>query len=105
MDFGQCLHHETGMVMVDKVAHTVHGVKPGAVGVLILQNEVQISLRHPQVILVSKDLRGAGQQEGSVSGGIDNSSLTEWSIRATARRLRGFEFFNVVHRMTRDRLE
>ena len=63
--------------MVNEITHTIDGIKPGAVGVLIFQDEVQIPLGDSPVIVVGKDHGSAGQQEGAVSSSINNSPLTE----------------------------
>ena len=61
MDLGQGLHDETGVVVINKVAHAIDGIKPGAVRVLILEDEIQISFRDLPVVFVGKNLRSAGQ--------------------------------------------
>ena len=56
VDLGQCFHHETCVEMIDEIAHTIDGIKPGAVRILILQNEIQISFCDSPVIFVPKNL-------------------------------------------------
>ena len=73
VDLGQCFHHETCMEMINEVTHTIDGIKPGAVRILILQNEIQISFCNSPVIFVGKNLGSAGQQEGAISGGVNDS--------------------------------
>ena len=105
MDLGQRFHHETGVEMIDKIAHSIHGVKPRAVRVLILQNEIQISFCDPPVVFVAKNLGGAGQQEGAISGGVNDPAFIERSIGTTARRFRRPEILDISRGMSRDRLK
>ena len=44
VNLGQRLHHEAGVKVVDEVAHAVDGVVPGAVGILGVENEVEVAL-------------------------------------------------------------
>ena len=81
----QRFHHETGVIVVYKVAYSIHCVRPRAVGVLILQDKIQVSFRDFPVIFVAKNLGGAGEQKGTISGGIDNPTLIERRVGTTAR--------------------
>src|SRR5215469_5058403 len=54
MNLRQRLHDKTGVVVVNKVTHAVHGIRPRAVGILIFQNEVQVSLADAPIIVVRK---------------------------------------------------
>src|SRR4029453_3939914 len=105
MDLGQCFHYETCMEMINKVAHAIDGIKPGAVWILILQNEIQVSFCDPPVVFLAKKLRGAGQQEGAVSGGVKDSSFIKRSVGTTARRFRGPEIFDIGCDVARNRLK
>ena len=40
VDLSQCFHHETCMKMINEVTHTIDGIKPGTVRILILQDEI-----------------------------------------------------------------
>ena len=104
VNLGQCLHHETGVEMINEIAHTIHGIKPGAVRILILQNKIQISFCDPPVVFVAKNLGGAGQQEGAISGGVDDSSLIERSVGTTARLFRRPEILDIGCGVARDRI-
>jgi len=88
--------------MIDEVAHAIDGIKPGAVRILILQNEIQISFCDPQIVFVAKDLGGAGQQEGAISSGINDSSLIGRSIGTTTRRFRRSEILDIGRGVARN---
>ena len=105
MDLGQCFHHETRVEMINKVAHTIDSIKPGAVRILILQNEIQISFCDSPVVFVGKNFRGAGQQKGAVSGGINDSSLIRRSVGTTARRFRRPEILDISCGVARNRFK
>ena len=62
VDLRQRLHHEAGVKVVDEVAHAIHRVGPGAIGVLRFQHEVQVAFRDCPVVLAAEHARGAGQQ-------------------------------------------
>jgi hypothetical protein len=61
MNLGQRLHHKAGMKVIDKVPNPINRVIPRAIGILIFQNEIQISLRDFPVAVVVQDLRSARQ--------------------------------------------
>ena len=88
--------------MIDEVAHAIDGIKPGAVRILILQNEIQISFCDPPVVFVAKNLGGAGQQEGAISGGVNDSSLIGRSVGTTARRFRRPEILDIGRGVARN---
>src|SRR5881296_3229309 len=44
VDFGESLHHKTSVIMVNKIAHAIDGIEPRAVGILCLQDEIEIPL-------------------------------------------------------------
>ena len=50
----QGFHDKAGMIVVDKIAYSIHGVIPRAVRVLLLQDEIQISFCYLPVIIVQK---------------------------------------------------
>ena len=85
MNLRQRFHHKTGMIVIDKISYSIDSVKPRAVWVLILQNEIQISLCYLPVIFVAKNLGGAGEQKGTISGSIHNSALIERRVGTTTR--------------------
>src|SRR4030095_16382950 len=91
--------------MVDKVTHTIDCIKPGAIRILILQNEIQISFRDPPVVFVAKNLGSAGQKKGTITGGVNDSALVKRSVGTTARTLRRSEIFNIGCGVPRNRLQ
>src|SRR4029077_3198004 len=93
------------MEMINEVTHTINSIKPGAVRVLILQNEIQISFCDPPVVFVAKKLRGAGQQEGAISGRVNDFPLIKRSVGTTARPFRRLEILDIGRRMARNRFE
>ena len=56
VDLGQRFHDETRVIMINEIAHPIDGIKPGAVGILILQNEIQVSFRNLPIVFVGKKL-------------------------------------------------
>src|SRR5215469_14588927 len=95
----QRLHDETGVIMVNKITNPIYCVKPGAVGVLAFQNEIQISLGYVPVFVVRKKLRSTRQEKCPVGGGVDHSPFVKWSVGAIAGRFRCFKVLDVMHRM------
>src|SRR5689334_11972747 len=80
------------MKMINKIADPVDGVIPRTIGILGVENEIQIPLRRLLIIVIREKLRCAQQQECSVSGSIDDSpSSVERSIRAAAGGRRCFK--------------
>src|SRR5918996_5906883 len=95
VDLSQCFHDETGVIMINKIAHAIDCIEPGAIGILIFQNEIQISFSSPPIIVIGKDLRSAGQQKGAVRGGVNHSAFVERGIGTTAGILRRREILDV----------
>src|SRR5205823_11718914 len=90
---------------INEISHSIHRVGPGTVRILILQNEVQISLGDLPVIVPGKNLGSARQQESPVSGRIDHSSFIIRSVGTTAGPVRYLEIFDVDCGVARNRLE
>ena len=80
MDLSQRFHDKAGVIVIDKVPHPVDGVIPGAILILIFENEIQIPLRRPCVIRVLENLGSAREQKGALSGGVDDSAFIEWRV-------------------------
>ena len=59
VNLGQRLHYETGVKMIDKVAHAIHRVIPGTIAILVLQYEVQVPLRDVPIVIITKYARCA----------------------------------------------
>ena len=57
VDLRQSLHDKAGVIMINKIAHPIHCIEPGAIGILILQNEVQVSFRDLRVVFIGENLR------------------------------------------------
>ncbi len=102
MNLGQRFHDKASVKVINEIAHTIEGVIPRAVWILILQNEVEIPFRDPPVIFVIKNLRSAGQEKRPISGGIDNSSFIMRSVGATAGCFRYPKVFDVVRGVARN---
>src|SRR5205823_6739052 len=105
MNLGQRLHDETGVVVVDKIAHSIHRVIPRTVLILILQNKIQISLGNSPVIVIREHAVSASQEKGTISGGVDNSALTEWAVGTTAGSFRRSEILNISTHMSNNRFD
>ena len=45
VDLGQRFHDKAGVVVINKITDSIDGIEPGAVGVLIIEDKVQVSLR------------------------------------------------------------
>ncbi len=91
--------------MVYKISHSIHSVKPRAVGILILQDEIQISFCDFPEVFIAKYLGGTGQQEGAISGGVNDSSFIERSIGATASRFGSAKVLDIGRGVPRYRVE
>src|SRR5262249_18277114 len=102
MHLGQRLHDKTGVVMIDKVAHAIHGIEPRTIWVLVFQDKIQIPLRDFAIRGVAEQLRSAGEKECPISSSIDYSSLSIGRIGTTGRLGRGCEVFDIVCSMPRD---
>ena len=105
MNLGDGFHHETGVIVVDKISYSIHGVKPRTVRVLILQDEIQISFCDFPVVFDCKELGGARQQEGAISGSVNNSAFIERSVGTTAGRFRRSEILDISGGVSRNRFE
>ena len=103
MDFGESLHDEAGVIMINEIANPIDGIEPGAVGILIIQDEIQVSFSSLPVIVIGKDLRSARQQKSPVSGGVDDTAATVRSIGTTAGGFRCPEILDIVGSVSRDR--
>ena len=42
--------------MIDKIAHAIHSIGPGAIRILILQNEIQIPFCYSPVVILGENL-------------------------------------------------
>src|SRR4030095_13898430 len=93
------------MIVVDKISYSIDSVKPRTIRILVLQDEIQISFCDFPVIVVAKNLGGAGEQKGTISGSVNNSTFTERSIGTTAGRFRCFEILDVETSMASDRFK
>ena len=60
VNLGQRLHHETGVIVINEITNSIHGVIPGPVSILILQNEIQVSFSGLPVIIIEKKPGSAG---------------------------------------------
>src|SRR5437870_551100 len=93
------------MEMINEVTHAIDSIKPGAVRILILQNEIQVSFCNPPVVFVAKNLGRAGQQEGAISGSVNDFPLIKRSVGTTARCFRCPEILNINSGVARNRFE
>src|ERR1700730_8083112 len=91
--------------MINKVSHSVHCVRPGTVGVLILQHEIQVPLCYWPIVIPGQDLGSARQQKRPVGGGIDDSAAVVRREGTTTGSFRCPEILDIVRGMTRNRLE
>src|SRR5438105_11163020 len=87
------------MVMIDKITYLINGIIPGSIGILIFQNEIQVSLGHLPIAFVRKDLGGARQQERTVRRGVYDAALTKRSVRTRTRGRRCLKIFYVLTHM------
>ena len=71
VNLGQRFHDEARVKMINEIAHPIDGIIPGAVGILILQDEIQVSFCDSPVIFIRKNLRGARQQKSAISGSVN----------------------------------
>ena len=65
------------MEVVDEVAHTIDGVEPRAVRVLVFEDEVQVPLCNARVVIILEKSRRTGEQECAISGGVDDTARVE----------------------------
>jgi hypothetical protein len=45
--------------MIDEIAYPIDSIKPGTVGILILQNEIQVSFGSLPILAIGKKQRSA----------------------------------------------
>ena len=102
VDLCQRFHDEASVIMIDKVTDSVHSIIPGTIGVLIIENKVQVPFRGKPVLLLVKNLRGACEQKRSISRGVNNTSFIEGCIRTTAGVFPNRKVFDVKRSMARD---
>src|SRR5438552_4061779 len=105
MDLGQCFHHEASVEMINKISYSIHGIKPRTVGVLILQNEIQISFCSPPVFFVAKNLGRTGEQEGAISCSVNYPACVKRRVGRTAGLFGCPEILDVSGRMSCNRPE
>ena len=74
LNFYQGLQNETRMEVIDERALSVVCVIPRAIGVLALDDEVQIPFRRSPEFLVRKILRGTRQQKRPIGVGINDAN-------------------------------
>src|SRR5213595_3290975 len=91
------------MIVIDKIPYPVDGVKPRAVRILVLQDEIQISFCDSPVVFIRKNLGGARQQEGAISRSINNATLVERSVGTTTGLFRCPEILDINGGVSRDR--
>src|SRR6201989_304537 len=100
MDLPERFHDKAGMKMINKIADPIDGVIPRTIGILGIENEIQIPLRRLVIIVIREKLRRTQQQECSVSGSIDDPpSSVERSIRAATGKRRCFKVLDFKSRM------
>src|SRR3982751_2500721 len=94
------LHYETSVIVVDKISYSIHGVEPRTVGVLILQNEIHISLCNPPVLFIAKNLRRTREEEGAIRCSIDYPADVKRRVGRTAGTFRRSEILNISSGMS-----
>ena len=92
--------------MIDKVSHLIHGIIPRSICLLRVEHEVQVSFSSLCIVIVRKYPARAGQQKSPIGRGVDHASdIIKRAIGATACPVGGFEFFDVIACMLRNRLQ
>src|SRR4029079_16179403 len=105
VDLRQCFHDKTSVIVVNEIANPIYGVEPGAVGILIIQDELQVAFSCIEVPIVREYLRSAGEHERAVSPGVNDSTTIIGRVRTTAGVCRCLEILNINGGVPRDRLD
>src|SRR4029077_17181522 len=93
------------MIVVDKISYSIDSVKPRAVWVLVLQDEIQIAFCDFPMVFLRKNLGGARQQESTISCSVNNSALIERSVGTTTGLFRCSKILNINSGVSRNRFE
>src|SRR6266496_5451249 len=88
--------------MIDEITNPVDCVEPGAVGVLILQDEMQVALSHSKIALFREYLGSACEHKGAVSCCVNDSAGIKRCVGTTAGLSRDREILDVVERVARN---
>src|ERR1700681_1079626 len=95
MNLSESFHDKARMEVVNEITNPIHCVVPGAVSILVFQNEIQVPFSNSRIRVVGKELRSVREQKGSISSGIDHSSTIKRTIRTAAGSFRDSEILNV----------
>src|SRR5438552_3878245 len=105
VDFGESLHNEAGVKVINEIAHAVRCIVPRAVCLLIVQDELQVAFSCVEVAIVREYPRSAGEQERAISRGVNDSTAIIGGIGTTAGVFRCLKILDVESSMARDRLD
>ena len=68
------------MEMIDEGAFAVGGVGPGAVGILGIEDELEIGLGGGEEAGIGEEMGGVEEEGGAIGGGIDHEEATVWGV-------------------------